>query len=56
MVSIKLCVGGTFILSIDLIGTKWATVFSLKNENKPTFNCEHTPHCILSMYKHMVRL
>lgn len=42
MISIKLRVGGTLILSIDLIGTKWATVFSLKNENKPTFNCEHT--------------
>lgn len=42
MISIKLRVGGTLILSIDLIGTKWATVFSLKKENKSTFNCEHT--------------
>lgn len=30
MVGVKLRVGGAFILSIDLIRTKWATVFSLK--------------------------
>lgn len=42
VISIKLRVGGTLILSIDLIGTKRTTVFSLENENKPTFNGEHT--------------
>lgn len=42
MISIELRVGGTFVLSIDLIRTKRATVFSLKNEKKPTFNGEHS--------------
>lgn len=42
MISIELRVGRALILSIDLIGTKWATVFSLENEKKPTFNCERT--------------
>lgn len=42
MVGVKLRVGCTFILSIDLIGAKRATVFSLKNENRAAFNCKQT--------------
>lgn len=55
MISIELRVGRTLILSIDLIGTKWATVFSLKKENKPTFNCKHTQQDISSMFKNKAR-